>query len=242
MFEWQRRKLEQKVKKAQADIAEALGHMQRPYVAWSTGKDSTVTLHLVLEQCPTAVAVYYDADCAFPETEEMLRTLPDLWDFKLLRYPCVPFLETVARHSHRSANDLGKALMKTTVYDPIRAVIAKNSFDGCFLGLRANEAAGRAKLLYSRKKLFFNQRDAVWQCLPVGWWSAEDVWNYIVDRDLPYNRVYDKTLFEARDEVRVSYWAGSSNKQQGRLVYLKYHYPELFNKLAAINPEVKMFV
>jgi hypothetical protein len=59
---------------------------------------------------------------------------------------------------------------------------------------------------------------------------------------LKYNEIYDKMDMLPERERRVSYWAGESNRQGGRWVWLAKMHPELFNRLAAEFNEVRVFV
>jgi len=53
--------------------------------------------------------------------------------------------------------------------------------------------------------------------------------------------VYDRMWDMPEREQRVSYWAGETNRENGRYVWLKRHYPELWNRLAAELPDVRAY-
>jgi 3'-phosphoadenosine 5'-phosphosulfate sulfotransferase (PAPS reductase)/FAD synthetase len=61
-----------RVARAEAIVREALERMKNPYVAWSTGKDSTVVLDLVRRFKPDVPVVYLDAHCGYHYTYEMI--------------------------------------------------------------------------------------------------------------------------------------------------------------------------
>jgi 3'-phosphoadenosine 5'-phosphosulfate sulfotransferase (PAPS reductase)/FAD synthetase len=61
-----------KVDRAQRRVRDWLTHVQNPYIAFSSGKDSSCVLALVREQRPDTLAVYLDADCSFPESGELI--------------------------------------------------------------------------------------------------------------------------------------------------------------------------
>lgn len=226
-----------KVEQSHRLVEKALATMSKPYVAFSTGKDSLVTYHLVREQLPDVAAVYFDADCAFPESYELLDRYP-----QVIRWKTEPLLETFARYGGPSVRGVGKATMESTVYAPIRTLLEAHHFDGVFLGLRSQESEGRALSAKYHGTLYQYTRDEVWRCLPVADWSHQDVWAYIVSRDLDYNRVYDKMEDMPIDDRRVSYWAGTTKIRHGRWTFLKQHYPELFMRFAQQFPEAREFV
>jgi len=131
--------------------------------------------------------------------------------------------------------------MRSTVYRPIRTLLAQYHFDGVFLGLRSEESYGRRKLAQVRGQLFWQKRDQLWECLPMARWTYLDIWSYILSHDIDYCAVYDKQmrLGLAPEDCRLSYWAGETKRTWGRWAILKRGWPDLFNHLAAEFPEVR---
>lgn len=225
-----------KVQRTKQIIKKALDMMKKPYVAFSTGKDSTVLLDLTRTINPNIPAVYFDADAAYPESFEMLETIPNLIKFKT-----EPILATFRKWGILHLNIEDKT-MESTVYRPIKALLAKYHFDGVFLGLRAEESYGRKKLAQTKGTLFWQKRESIWECIPLAWWTYRDIWAYIFSNNLNYNKIYDKMGALPEKERRVSYWAGETNRRGGRWVWLATMYPDLFNQLANEFPEVRLFV
>ena len=228
-----------RVDQAQKYITEWLNRIQNPYIAFSTGKDSTCILHLVREQYANVPAVYFDADCAFPESEEMLMQTENV-----IIYPALePLLKTFKRFG---GFDNGAALeretMHTTVYEPIKRLIAEYNFDGVCYGLRAQESHARKMNARMRGAVFQYKRDGLWACQPIVNWLYDDVWAFIVSHNLFYCKVYDRMWDMPQEDQRLSYWAGSTKKRWGRWAFLKQNYPELFNRFAVEFPEVRSYV
>ena len=225
------------VEQARRHVAQWLAQCERPYVATSGGKDSLCTLALVREQAPQTPAVYFDADCSFPEVDEFLVATPNL-----VRFPAdEPILDTIKRFGLHAGAALEKATMQSTVYGPVKRLIAEYGFDAVAYGLRAEESKWRAHHRKLRGHVFRYKRDGVLACQPIAHWTYLDVWAFIVANDLPYCGVYDRMWDMPEREQRVSYWAGETNRENGRLVWLKRNYPELWNRLAAEVPDARAY-
>jgi len=231
------------VERAQQMIARALSEATRPYIAFSTGKDSVVLAALVWEQSQTIPAVYFDADCAFPESKALLVRYAETGK-PVHCWPCEPFFETLHRMGGPSSDKCEAETMRSTVYRPIKSLLEKYHFDGAFIGLRAEESKQRHNLLDRRGQLFWQKRDALWECLPIGHFTYIDVWAYIVMHDLDYCAVYDRLMEMGvpPEDCRLSYWAGETKRRWGRWAILRRGWPELFNRFAAEFPEVRAYV
>ena len=224
-----------RVKLAQERITEWLSLAKNPYIAFSTGKDSTCILDLVRTQAKETPAVYFDANCAYPESETLLAEIENLIQFPTDE----PLLDSLARLGLRTPLD---DTMETLVYRPAKRLIARYRFDGMCYGLRAEENEGRRKHAQSHGAVFYLKRDGVTACQPIHDWTYNDVWAYIVTRNLAYCGVYDKLWDLPIDDQRVCYWACTVKRRYGRLSWLKQHYPELFNRFVARLPEIRDYV
>lgn len=229
---------QRRIEKASKRVGDWCDKISRGYVAFSAGKDSTCILALVREQAPpTLPAVYFDAQCAFPEVEELLAQTP-----QLLKFPAdEPFLATLQRCG-LSGQGVEQETMRTTVYGPITRLIAEYGFDGVCYGLRAEESRARALHAYRRGAIFQYKRDGLWACQPIWDWTYMDVWAFIVSRNLPYCDTYDRLWDAPREDQRISYWAGETKRRWGRYAWLKKNYPTLWNQLAEAIPEVRAYV
>lgn len=236
----QTRRFQYRVIQAKERVSRWLDKVDNPYIAFSTGKDSTCILHLVREQRPDIPAVYFDADCSFPESLEMIQTTENIIVFPTIE----PLLETFKRFGGFDAGpELERETMRTTVWEPIKRLIAEYGFDGVVYGLRAEENPGtRGRLARKRGAIFQYKRDELWACQPIHDWSYYDVWAFIVSNELPYCGVYDKLWDAPEEDQRLSYWAGETKRRWGRWSWLKRNYPDLFNRFAAEFPEVRCYV
>lgn len=71
--------LEHKIEHANRLIARVLRNHKHPIVCWSGGKDSTVLLHLVLQQAPKIQIIFNDTGVEFPETRAYVDLISRRW-------------------------------------------------------------------------------------------------------------------------------------------------------------------
>lgn len=235
-----------KEEKALIDIEEMLNACKNPFVAFSGGKDSTVLSFLVRRLLPDIPHVFYDYEgCNYPETEDFLNQL-EKKGMNLIKHKMPSLVEVykaaggIFQHNSRSQLQQFRERM---IARPWREVLEKYNFDASFVGLRANEAGGRLSLLQSRGKKYWHKKDKQWQFLPLGWWTAEQIWMYIDTHEIDYNKLYDKLIeFEGRENARVSTWTCAVKMESGTFSILKKTHLEIFNQIAAEIPEIRNYV
>lgn len=110
------------------------------------------------------------------------------------------------------------------------------------LGMRAEENPASRGRLFRARGLVFAARGLVIAC-PLGWWTAADVWAYIVERALPYHPMYDcETHGMTRETLRNAGWLSTAGAERGRIAWLRAHYPEQYRALSAEFPQVTRYV
>lgn len=235
----QTRRFGRMVERSQETIHRALNRCHNPYLAYSTGKDSTVMADLVWSIAPDVPAVYFDAHCAFPESLALIERMGQIR--RVIRWECEPFMETLARVGGPMADTCEAETMRSTVYRPIKSLLEEYHFDSVFVGLRSDESSGRMLLAKNRGDLFYNGRDGIIECLPVLYWRYDDIWAYIVSRGIDYNAAYDTMEAMPLRDRRISYWAGETGHTKGRWSWLRQRYPDLWNSYIKLFPEVARF-
>jgi 3'-phosphoadenosine 5'-phosphosulfate sulfotransferase (PAPS reductase)/FAD synthetase len=218
-----------RVDQARRIVDGALITMRAPYMALSGGKDSTVVYDLVREQLPDIPAVWSDDEWWLPETLEYIQRLQQArLDVRQIR--------TKTRHTDwfQCQGD----------WEDLQDYARQHQFDGVFLGLRQEESNARRMHLRTFGSLFWAKKDQVWHCNPIGAWTWQDVWAYILTKGIDYNRAYDRL-----DEIgiepqyqRIGPLAVERVLRLGQLVVLKRGWPELFNRFAAEHPEARLYV
>jgi len=113
---------------------------------------------------------------------------------------------------------------------------------GGFLRLRADESHDR-KLNFLTRGFVYKKADGLTAVQPIVDWSTKDVWAYITSNDLPYNPIYDKTKFEERNKLRVApFGLGGWHVSLGSYVFMKYYYPDLWNRFCEKNPLARKYI
>lgn len=229
-----------KLAEAEDLIGQFLIKSERPYVAFSGGKCSTVSLHLTRSIAPDIPAQFGHEEWVLPETLALVDATPNV-------------IKTALRDRHAEffvAWEQGKAKLPSDVlwvdteqyseFDYHRKMLG---FDGCLLGLRADESVGRRFHLRKNGPLYYCKKHGVWECNPLAWWSTRDVWAYIVSREVSYNAAYDKLAEMGVDleYQRVGPIAVDRVLSYGQAVYLHRGWPELWNRLAAEFPMIRKY-
>jgi len=226
-----RRRVEQSLR----IIEDCFARTASPYIAFSAGKDSSVLLHLVRSVAPDTPAVWSDDEWHYPETLDLVARTPN----------CTRIAAQVQHASWFRSWARGAPLPEGTLWvdapknDGLQTHAAASGYDGVFIGLRADENGRRRTHLRVHGLLFFALNYQVWQCNPIGWWTIEDVWAYLLAHDVPYNAAYDR-MFDlgiAPERQRVGPFAVERALGYGQLTILRRGWPELYARFVAEYPE-----
>ncbi len=211
-------------------IADALQNFSRPTVVWSTGKDSTVVLHLVHDvveklnlKMPTALFV--DHGDHFKETLQMLEDLGRNWKLNIVIARNEDVLRNIkngvitvsdlseenqmesrrigfnkASFEYSLESDVGNHLLKTVA---LNSAISRYRFDALFTGIRWDENPARSN------EVFISYRDEPqhFRIQPILPFLERDVWNYMLTNKLPIHPKYRegyRSIDGVRDSKKVS--------------------------------------
>jgi phosphoadenosine phosphosulfate reductase len=117
---------------------------------------------------------------------------------------------------------------------------AEHGFVVQAMGLRAEENPGtRGKLFRVRGQIY--QARGMWIACPLAWWTAQDIWAYLVEHGLPWHPLYDCESHDlTRETLRNSGWLTTTGAERGRIAWLRRHYPAQYEALAEEFPSVRM--
>jgi|CZCB01.1.fsa_nt_gi phosphoadenosine phosphosulfate reductase len=241
---------QRRLRQAHEIVRKALEQARRPMVACSWGKDSTVTLHLVWSQKPDIEVIFCDRSTEgggeLPETYEIIEKWKRRYNLTVHRaIPEITLIDIL-----KSMNGFGDGDMQRTkslvrreiTIGPADRLREELGGDALFLGLRAEENPLSRGLHMRFHGPIYRKKSGLLQVCPIGWWTAKDVWAYIVDNGLPYHPIYDKTMFETREEIRQSNWAGGFvDWKNGHWSKIRYYYPELWRLIVEEVPTIAQF-
>ena len=231
-------------------VSRALGCVERAAtrgkigVAFSGGKDSTVTLDLVRQVVPDAVAIFYNDGAQLADTYAFIAKTPNVNVIKV-----EPDLLEMCRiggyWGYQSDTpdvefDFGYALIE----EPSARVVKEHGLGVVAIGLRGEESTGRHFNARRKGELYWCKEYRVWHLCPVQFWTVEDIWAYVATQGLAYNVAYDKmaALGMKREEMRVAPVLGAAAVGFGQYAYLKQLDPELWNRLVAEFPKIGIYV
>ena len=169
-----------KVEQAEIMINDVLRNYNKPYIAFSGGKDSTCMLHLILEQNPDIMVLYWDygkyyiprkINCEIKENAKKLGA-------KNLRVETSIKYEKLKR---QAKNILGEDLIKGLL-----PRLKDERYDASFIGLRKEESLKRKIRIQAGRSL-----SEIKEIFPIADWTWMDVWAYIISNHLPYLSHYD---------------------------------------------------
>jgi len=213
------------------------------YVAWSGGKDSTALAHLVTRLYPETEIWSEKDDCDFPGEYEYVKMVGEKYNFNLKITFCDSLWQAIQDQKIDICEDLhsrGTAFSDQFFYSEVAKQEARH--DGCFLGLRDQESRGRRLNTYMRSAIY-QKKNGKYICNAIHHWSAVDVFSYLVSHEIPILDVYFKTKFMGHPtKIRKSWMLPSHQASQGYCSWLRYYYPEMFEQLKALHPEVKSYV
>ena len=195
--------MDERVHKAVALCGDALGLVDRPYVAFSGGKDSLVVAHLVSQIDDSIPLVYCDDELLYPEH------VAYMVDMKLLHGDRLRVVEGGSVHAgwftpwmHLPRWRQPDPVMNMEYLDWMRRernagrhklgagqLAARLGYDGVFLGLRRTESRRRADILAGA--LGIDKLNGIAYINPILDWTAREVWQYIGRHGLDYCPVYD---------------------------------------------------
>ena len=171
----------EKTKQTKEIIKEALFRAKVPFVGFTGGKDSLVTLHLLKEVSKGPLSVLFiDTSAHFSEIYHFIEKMQKLWRFNLVIEKNEEALGLI-----KVAKDKAECCyqLKTQV---LRNSIKKYEIDYLFTGLRREEEGKNCPgdyLSLSGEYVRVN---------PVEYFSDKDIWDYIKEYNLPYCSLYDK--------------------------------------------------
>ncbi|RDI75567.1 cysH: phosophoadenylyl-sulfate reductase [Gaiella occulta] len=185
-------------------------------LACSFQKEEAVLLDMLLAIEPGARVFALDTHVLFPETYDVWRAVEKRYGVRVEVYQGPSLGRQAAAHGDalwasnpalccaiRKVGPLGEAL---------------SGLRGWITGMRRDQSPTRA----GAPKIAWDERHELWKANPLADWRDGDVWAYIHERELPYNRLHDRgyasigcTHCTLPGDGREGRWAGSDKTECG---------------------------
>lgn len=156
--------------------------------ACSFGAEDMVLLDMLMAVNPNAHVFYLDTDLLFPETYQLRdRAVARYGIPNLRRVPASLTLEAQAAEYGDALwardPDLCCNLRKVR---PLEGLLSE--YDGWITGIRREQAPTRA----NARVFELDRRFGLVKVNPLAAWTNQQVWDYIRERDVPYNPLHDQ--------------------------------------------------
>lgn len=187
-------------------------------VSYSGGKDSLVTLILVLKAIGRVPVLYADTGLEFPETEENVAAVAERYGVEVVRAETGDtFWKNFEVEGPPAVN--ARWCCRIAKLEPVSRVIAERWGEALsFIGQRKYESLNRKNSpRVWRNRLVGNQVSAA----PIQHWTAMHVWLYLFREHAPYNVLYERGF----DRIGC-FMCPSSDR--ALLVRIKAAYPDLW--------------
>jgi len=181
-------------------IEQALNKSKNPAIGFSGGKDSTVILDLIRKINPDVPAVFCNTGVEHQLTIKYIKKIPNL----IMLHPEHTFWEAIDQMGHYPMMK-GKDSTRTNLCcewlkdRPMKNFIKEYNIDLVFDGLTSAESWQRHMFLTHYGKLHkVKSWGNIWKCHPISDWKPIDVWRYIHEHQLSYNKIYDPPISSHR--------------------------------------------
>lgn len=181
-------------------IKEALTY-ERPVIASSFGKDSIALTHLVHSVDNTPPVIFIDTRVGVKETNPYREMLTKLWNLTVyVKYPETTFwkvakekgLPKQSRNS-KTGDVREPPCCKELKINPMLKFYKEYKPGMVFVGLTGGEGRQRRwAYILKGNAVYHMKAHNVMKCIPMIWWTQEDVWHYIKINKIPVNPAYEK--------------------------------------------------
>lgn len=194
-----------------------------PDVALATGfgVEGCVLIRMLSEIDRNARMFYLDTDLLFPETYELIRKLEVRYGVRFeQRTSRLSLAAQAARYGERLWEREPDVCCQLRKVEPLREMLS--GLRAWITAIRRDQTPARA----GARVVELDRKFDVIKINPLAGWSSSDVWRYIREHDVPYNRLYDvgyssvgcqpcTTLVQIGETDRAGRWRGFAKTECG---------------------------
>jgi sulfate adenylyltransferase subunit 2 len=226
-----------RLEKAIMIIRESLELCEKPYVAFSCGKDSSVLADLVFDIDPTVPLRFLSSG----ETR-LLHDVDKVIDYFRVRGADVQEINIDRVFSEGWSDSSWEAQRKAGNRD---MELLNIGYDAVFMGLRAQESRRRQISLMAQRTeglppycyRYKHIRNGMLRICPLAEWKTEDVAAYLHQKQIPVLDWYEEHGLAARTTARLT----GDAVRQNVMVWIKRNNPDGYHRLVERFPELKLF-
>ena len=230
---------------AKARLAETVALDPGARLGWSAGKDSTALAVMCHEIGLSIPAFGEKDDLDYPAEVEYLHALGARFGLPVeILTPEVSLLQFLKDARVSLVNDLHgqtAALSSEHFYGLLRKHRKNAGYNAVILGLRSNESKHRAVNRASHGWIYERKSDGLTISSPIADWEDIDVHAYIASHDIPLMPLY-LCVDPGADALRLRkswFVAGGGAARHGHYVWLRRWWPDLWEKIADLDPEMR---
>jgi phosphoadenosine phosphosulfate reductase len=196
-------------------------YAQEIALATGFGPSGIVLMHMVSELRPRTTIFYLQTDLLFPESMELRDELARRLGitFSEIR-PDISLLDQARSHGYnlwQSDPDLCCKIRKVL---PLRHFLSGKK--AWITGIRRDQSPSRAGI----RVVDWDGANELVKICPLAHWHRDQVWNYLLEHDLPYNPLHDQgypsigcmpctRIADPGSDERAGRWAGSQKTECG---------------------------
>ena len=187
--------------KALKIISNVIAEHQKPVVACSWGKDSLTVLHLVKQITDDFDVLWNNTGVHYPSVYKLKKKLEKEWNLNVIETKFQKsFWEIVDEYgwpgvkSSDRSDKANAACCYNIKKKPTKDAIKQNEWDLYFDGLTAFESDRRYMNIKEYGLSHYHKSFKLQKVHPIGWWTVDDVWDYIEKHDIPYPDIYDNEV------------------------------------------------
>ena len=233
-----------KVAKAEQFVSEWLERCEKPYIAFSGGKDSVATLGVAQAVAQrngfTIPVMWHNSGVEWPGVPLMIKRMKSIGLIdEFFEVKTTDDVRELKRKQERG-EITAKKKDQIALFDPVDNFISEYGFTGAAVGLRKGESKGRLidGIVHGE---VFEKKNGFVRCLPINNFSWRDVFAYIAINELPLHPIYSAPLngLENRGRIRLSWWLSTDNYRYGEIDWIKRNYPLVYSEIIKELPSVE---
>lgn len=193
----------------------------RVALACSFGVEDCVLVDLLARVAPRVTAFYLDTGLLFPESHDTRERLVQRYGTRFEAVvPALSVDEQAIAHGPELWRRQPDVCCQRRKVEPLQSALSR--LDGWITGIRREQTPARAQAAL----IEWDPRFGLIKCNPLAAWTAEQVWTYVRERDVPYNPMHDRGFpsigcwpctrrVAAGEDPRAGRWAGFAKTECG---------------------------